>query len=207
MHRVMNEKMKCFNIHGHTYLYELEFEFNQMEEIGYAIDFKEIKRIGCQWIDDILDHGAIINHHDSKVFGAINSTGSKYWAMSLNGKDFYCNPTVENIAKEIFLAMEILFIPYRENLRIHKITLYETPNCFTVCTKESISAYERSNFDDKNLISIKKYAEGKGQIVYDDRKEKIETKAKSILEILSIAGLTAEDAALALKDAMKGEQY
>ena len=42
-HRVMNERMKCFNIHGHTYLYELEFEFNEMEEIGYAIDFKEIK--------------------------------------------------------------------------------------------------------------------------------------------------------------------
>jgi hypothetical protein len=44
-HRVMNERMKCFNIHGHTYLYELEFEFNEMEEIGYAIDFKEIKRV------------------------------------------------------------------------------------------------------------------------------------------------------------------
>lgn len=29
-HRVMNERMKCFNIHGHTYLYELEFEFNEI---------------------------------------------------------------------------------------------------------------------------------------------------------------------------------
>ena len=29
-HRVMNERMKCFNMHGHTYLYELEFEFNEI---------------------------------------------------------------------------------------------------------------------------------------------------------------------------------
>ena len=43
-HRVMNEFMKCYNIHGHTYLYELTFSFENMEEIGYAIDFKEIKK-------------------------------------------------------------------------------------------------------------------------------------------------------------------
>ena len=61
MHRVMNEKMKCFLPHGHTYLYELTFSFENMEEIGYAIDFKEIKRVFCQWIDDLLDHGAILN--------------------------------------------------------------------------------------------------------------------------------------------------
>jgi len=59
-HRVMNERMKCFNIHGHTYLYELEFEFNEMEEIGYAIDFKEIKRVGWQWINDIIKNGMIL---------------------------------------------------------------------------------------------------------------------------------------------------
>ena len=57
MHRVMNEKMKCFNVHGHRYKVEMGFEFdsNQFgdESIGYAIDFKEIKRVGSQWIDDL----------------------------------------------------------------------------------------------------------------------------------------------------------
>jgi 6-pyruvoyltetrahydropterin/6-carboxytetrahydropterin synthase len=60
-HRVMNEFMKCFNIHGHTYLYELTFSFESMEEIGYAIDFKEIKRVFCQWIDDIFEFYNIYN--------------------------------------------------------------------------------------------------------------------------------------------------
>ena len=98
-HRVMNERMKCFNIHGHTYLYELTFEFNEMEEIGYAIDFKEIKRVGCQWIDDLLDHGMILNPKDTELIQTTRNYGTKLWLMSLNGEGEYCNPSVENIAK------------------------------------------------------------------------------------------------------------
>ena len=103
MHRVMNERMKCFNVHGHTYLFELTFGFSQMEDIGYAIDFKEVKRVGCQWIDDILDHGAILNPKDAVLIDAVNSVDSKLYKMSLNGGEEYCNPSVENLVKEIFM--------------------------------------------------------------------------------------------------------
>ena len=168
-HRVMNERMKCFNMHGHTYLYELEFEFNEMEEIGYAIDFKEIKRVGCQWIDDILDHGFIVNPKDEAVIAACKATTSKIWYMSLNGKGEYCNPSAENIAKEMFLAMTVLFQSYK-NLRIHKITLFETPNCFTTCVKESISENEAKNWFETNFQDVEGYAKGKGIVEYDDRK-------------------------------------
>ena len=167
-HRVMNERMKCFNIHGHTYLYELEFEFNEMEEIGYAIDFKEIKRVGCQWIDDILDHGMILNPQDTKLIETTIDYGSKLWLMSLNGSD-YCNPSVENISKEVFLAMMVLFEPYK-NLRIHKITIYETPNCSTICSRESISDLEAAKWMKVRYNEIHQYAEDKGVFEYDDRK-------------------------------------
>lgn len=168
-HRVMNEAMKCFNMHGHTYLYKLNFEFNEMEEIGYAIDFKEIKRVGCQWIDDYLDHGMILNPKDYEVSVAVEATKSKVWYMSLNGLGEYCNPSVENLAKEIFLAMEVLFSSYK-NLSIKKIVLYETPNCYTVCKKKSISIDERLNWEEVNYKSVKDYAEKKGIVEYDDRK-------------------------------------
>lgn len=167
-HRVMNESMRCFNIHGHTYIYELEFEFNEMEAIGYAIDFKEIKRVGCQWIDDMLDHGMILNPEDTKLISTTKELGSKLWLMSLNGEGKYCNPSAENIAKEIFLAMDILFDSY-DNLRIHKITLWETPNCYTTCIKDSISIHEWNNFYLENQANILAYAEEKGVINYDDR--------------------------------------
>ena len=173
-HRVMNECMKCFNIHGHTYLYELTFSFENMEEIGYAIDFKEIKRVYCQLIDDFLDHGMILNPKDELLINTTKTYNSKLWLMSLNGNGKYCNPSVENIAKEIFLAMEIISETLYKNqsnwLKIHKVTIYETPNCYTECINESISENERLNFWASNKLIITEYAENKGIVEYDDRK-------------------------------------
>lgn len=171
-HRVMNERMKCFNVHGHTYLYQLHFEFENMAEIGYAIDFKEIKRVGCQWIDDLLDHGMILNPHDYSLIDTTRELGSKLWLMSLNGPSKYCNPTVENIAKEVFLAMELLFDENYDKmgLKIHRVTINETPNCWTDCMSQSISYKERLYFREQNGDSIRKYAKDKGVFEYDDRK-------------------------------------
>lgn len=168
-HRVMNEMMKCYNVHGHTYLYELTFEFTTSEEIGYNIDFKEIKRIGCQWIDDILDHGVICNPHDTILINASKELNSKVWLMSLNGKDQYCNPSVENIAKEVFIAMSMLFNE-RDGLSVSHLRIYETPNCYTDCTRESITNAEYMNFADARRNEIEAYRDAKGVVEYDDRK-------------------------------------
>ena len=89
--------------------------------------------------------------------------------MSLNGEGEYCNPSVENIAKEIFLAMEVLFAGY-EDLNIHKITIYETPNCWTECIQESIADFERVNWNKARFNEVNRYALDKGVIEYDDRK-------------------------------------
>ena len=170
-HRVMNEQMKCFHVHGHTYLYELTFEFTTSEEIGYNIDFKEIKRIGCQWIDDILDHGAIFNPKDAVLISAVKELNTKLWLMTLNGEGNYCNPSVENIAKEVFMAMEILF-QSRTGLKMYQLRLYETPNCYTDCFAESINAEERINFMQARAKEIEQYRDEKGVVEYDDRKTK-----------------------------------
>lgn len=163
----MNERMKCFNLHGHTYLCELRFSFTATQDIGYAIDFKEIKRVGCQWIDDKLDHAFIANPYDDTYINAAIKEGSKLWKMSLNGKH-YCNPTVEFIAREIFLAMEILFERYPE-LDIHEVELFETPNCSTVVNIDSIPDEERYRFCEIREDEIREYANQKGYIEYDDR--------------------------------------
>jgi 6-pyruvoyltetrahydropterin/6-carboxytetrahydropterin synthase len=170
MHRVMNERMKCFNIHGHTYLYELEFEFTQMDDIGYALDFKEIKRVMMQWIDDYLDHGSILNPVDAVMIETCNALKSKMWLMSLNGIE-YCNPSVENIAKEVFLACFYLCSKlYKTKMWIKHVRIYETPNCFTDCSQKSIRQIEFENWVKANGEMIHRYAEEKGVIEYDDRK-------------------------------------
>ena len=167
-HRVMYHAFACNNYHGHTYLYELEFEFNSTEEIGYAIDFKEIKRIGVAWLLDKLDHSFIANPKDSDIIGLVKQNNMKLWEMSLAGEGEFCNPTVENIAKEIFLAMELLFSKF-EDLKINKVVLYETPNNFTVCTADSISHDERVNFRKVRQQSIEDYALQKCVYQYDIR--------------------------------------
>ena len=173
-HRVMNERMKCFNIHGHTYLFELTFSFENMEEIGYAIDFKEIKRVFVEFLQDKLDHGMILNPHDLKLIQTTLDYKSKLWLMSLNGDSEYCNPSVENIAKEIFLAMEILadtlYHDAPTGLKIHGVKIYETPNCWTECFSDSISDNERENFYSTRGGEISKYATDMGIFEYDDRK-------------------------------------
>jgi len=139
-----------------------------MKDIGYQIDFKEIKRVACQWIDDKLDHGFIANSKDVNYIEVALKEGSKVWEMSLEGIGKYCNPSVENVVKEIFLAMEILFEGY-DDLNIYEIKLNETPKCYTICNSESISDSDRSNFKNVRYEEIKQYADDKGIVEYDDR--------------------------------------
>ena len=170
-HRVMNERVKCFSVHGHRLVFELVFGFNTIQDIGYQIDFKEIKRIGCQWIDDMLDHGFIANPKDDVMIEATQKLGSKLWLMSLNGKGEYCNPTSENISKEVFLAMALLFVDYKD-LWVEKVICHETPNCSTETTKNSITEKELINFNDVRRLEIFEYSKQKGVFEYDDRKLK-----------------------------------
>jgi len=171
-HRVMNERMKCFNAHGHLYFGEMIFAFDTMKEIGYQIDFKEIKRVAGAWIDDHLDHNSIFNPKDTVMINAVREVGTDPWLMSLEGSGNYCNPTVENIAREIFLAISILFEDYND-LTLQKIILYETPNCSTECTVDSIPQYQKENFNSLRYKQIKKYALEKGIVEYDDRNLKL----------------------------------
>lgn len=164
-HRVMNEKFKCFNIHGHTYLYELTFQFVQLQEIGYAIDFKEIKRVMCQWIDDVLDHAVILNPMDSKMIAVAKALNSKLWVMSLNQGE-YCNPTVENIAKEVYLAMKYLCV--KSQVKIVNVRLWETPNCFTDCDERAITQMDLNNFGIFRGKEIREYGDAKGEMNYSD---------------------------------------
>ena len=173
-HRVMNERMKCFMLHGHTYLTELMFSFENIEEIGYAIDFKEIKRVFIQFLQDKMDHGMLLNPQDHEIIETIKKLNSKLWLMSLNGKDEYCNPTVENITKEVFISMmvisHVLYGNSPTGLKIHRVRMYETPNCWSDCYQDSISELEMRNFTEFRFEEIKQYSLNKGIIEYDERK-------------------------------------
>ena len=159
-HRLMDEHFQCYSIHGHRVKIDLTFAFTAQKTVGFCIDFKELKRIGCQWISDNFDHGFVANPHDTAVIEACRKTSSKLYLMSLNGEGEYCNPTAENISRELFLAIRILFESY-PNLKLHHIRYYETPNCWVDANENSISTDERDNFFACRLQQIKQYKKEK----------------------------------------------
>ena len=167
MHRIMFERIKCYNLHGHRFGYELTFIFTEEFKLGYAIDFKEIKRVACAFIDDKLDHGAILNPKDEIVIDCCEKLNSKMWIMSLFGEDVDCNPSAEHISKEMFLAISILMND--SNLKLENIRLFETPNCWVDANEECITELEKENFKKFRYDEIMKYREEKGIFEYDER--------------------------------------
>ena len=79
-------------------------------------------------------------------------------------------------SKEVFLAMDylshVLYGNSQTGLKIHGVKIYETPNCWTDCYKESITNLEQAHFMDARNKEIRAYAQAKGVLEYDDRKIK-----------------------------------
>ena len=140
-HRVMHERVKCFNLHGHTFLYELTFAFKEPEDLGYALDFKEIKRVACAYIDEVFDHCTIANPKDEVLIDCVKKLGTKLYLMSINGPGADCNPSAESIAKELFI--QIGYLMATPNIWLDSIRLYETPNYWVDTDKDCISAKNR----------------------------------------------------------------
>lgn len=128
-HRVMNERVKCFNIHGHRFKVELTFRYEDCPAIGYAIDFKEIKRLCGTWFDEKFDHAIILNPKDTALIDFVRANGYRLYVMGL-GNDADINPSAENLAYEIFSAMRRMFSSSRHGVVIEQVRLFETPNCW-----------------------------------------------------------------------------
>lgn len=129
-HRVMNEKVKCFNLHGHRFKVELTFEYFTKGSLGYAIDFKEIKRIAGTWLGEKFDHASILNPNDEQLITLCRNYGWKLYIMGL-GKFGDINPSAENLASEIFYSLGVIFkTSFKGVISLKNVRLYETPNCW-----------------------------------------------------------------------------
>lgn len=161
-HRVMNERVKCFNLHGHRFKAEVTFGYDVLRAIGYAIDFKELKRVLGSFIDDRFDHAAMLNPMDKELIGVVNNNGWKLWLMGLgSGEDV--NPSAENIASEIFYIANKFFDKEKHGIWVEKVRLYETPNCWVDCNDYHYSA---TNKVDEEL---NEYRLSMGDMEYDIR--------------------------------------
>lgn len=111
-HTLRNYPGACARMHGHNWKVELEIVASQLNDIGIAIDFKQMKKAANE-VCDRLDHQYL---NDIAPFDKIN-------------------PTAENIAA--WLYGEIGRLINSDTVKVQAVTLWETERACVRYTEEN----------------------------------------------------------------------
>lgn len=119
-HRVKGHENKCARLHGHNYTLYCHVEADELDAVGRVIDFSVIKERLGTWVDEHFDHRMILWVHDEEAIDAAGVMGEAYLLPH--------NPTAENIGRHLLLEVAPTLLP--EHIRLVKVVVWETPNCF-----------------------------------------------------------------------------
>ncbi|MFB0516355.1 MAG: 6-pyruvoyl tetrahydropterin synthase family protein [Candidatus Neomarinimicrobiota bacterium] len=111
----------CASLHGHEYEVEVTVA-GEMDAMGLAVDFADIKRACQGWIKEHLDHTTIVYDQDTPLLDFLQLEKQKHYVV-----DF--NTTAENIAIHLreVLQKELQRVLDRP-LSVAHIRLLETPS-------------------------------------------------------------------------------
>ena len=129
-HRIPDHKSQCRNLHGHRYTLEITLLGEVIEEEGSSdngmiMDFSDVKALAKAHLVDIWDHAFLVNAKDSAV--------RNFLATIPDHKTVVIDkiPTVENLARTAFDTLRSVYQDrYGTGLRLQKLVLHETPNCW-----------------------------------------------------------------------------
>jgi 6-pyruvoyltetrahydropterin/6-carboxytetrahydropterin synthase len=129
-HRIPDHKSQCRNLHGHRYTLEITLVGNVIEmegnsDNGMIMDFSDIKALAKQHLVDVWDHAFLVYSGDATV--------KDFLASLPDHKTVIIDriPTVENLARTAFDLLKAVFTDrYGTGLRLRKLVLHETPNCW-----------------------------------------------------------------------------
>ena len=100
-HRLLDYDGKCASPHGHTYRAEVFVGRTELDDLGLAIDFGDIKRPLKEWLDAHWDHAFLANDQDHALICALRS---------IPESKLYCfpdlNPSAEVMAQTLFCVMQ-----------------------------------------------------------------------------------------------------
>jgi len=129
-HRIPDHRSKCRNLHGHRYALEVTLEGPIVDapgasDNGMVMDFSDIKAIAREHIVDRWDHAFLVYAHDTPVRDFLACLpGHKTVVLD-------CIPTAENLARVAFHTLAPHYHSrYGQSLRLARLRLYETPNCW-----------------------------------------------------------------------------
>jgi len=129
-HRIPEHDSECRHLHGHRYAIEITLSGDVIEkkgtpQNGMVMDFAQVEEIARKYLVDAWDHAFLVYGGDTAVVNFLNSLpGHK--TVSLKA-----TPTAENMALEAFRILSNAYRDiYGNHLRLERIRLYETPNCW-----------------------------------------------------------------------------
>jgi 6-pyruvoyltetrahydropterin/6-carboxytetrahydropterin synthase len=133
-HRIPDHKSQCRNLHGHRYTLEITLVGEVIEEEGSSdngmiMDFSDVKALAKTPLVDIWDHAFLVYAKDTAV--------RSFLATIPDHKTVVIDkiPTVENLARTAFDTLRTVYNDrYGTGLRLHKLVLHETPNCWAEIT-------------------------------------------------------------------------
>lgn len=101
-HRLPHLPGKCTSLHGHSWWAEVTVTAPELSRAGMVVEFGAFKKELRRWIDDHLDHGAMLGAQDA-LLPILRAHGSKVYEVT-------GWPTVEATAELLaHVAGDILF--------------------------------------------------------------------------------------------------
>jgi 6-pyruvoyltetrahydropterin/6-carboxytetrahydropterin synthase len=98
---------------------------------GMIMDFSDVKALAKQHLVDVWDHAFLVYAKDVPVRDFLASLPDHKTVV------IDCIPTVENLARTAFDILKAAYIDrYGTGLRLHKLVLHETPNCWAEISED-----------------------------------------------------------------------
>jgi 6-pyruvoyltetrahydropterin/6-carboxytetrahydropterin synthase len=129
-HRIPDHKSQCRHLHGHRYALEITLGGAIIQQTGdpangMVMDFSEVKALAMRHLVDLWDHAFLAWADDQPVVDFLHSLPDHKTVL------LDCVPTAENLAQQAFTILDAVYRDsYGNQLRLERLRLYETPNCW-----------------------------------------------------------------------------
>ncbi len=129
-HRIPDHQSQCRHLHGHRYALEITLAGEVIDREGDAsngmvMDFSHVRDLARKHVVDLWDHAFLAYAHDHPVV-AFLATLPDHKTVLLDRV-----PTAENLARLAFTLLDPVYRDtYGNRLRLERVRLYETPNCW-----------------------------------------------------------------------------
>lgn len=133
-HRVVGHEGACARLHGHNYRIHFVCAANDLDDVGRVIDFSEVKKRLCMWLENNWDHRFLLWEEDPWCEALSRIDNTVVWVPF--------NPTAENLAHYL-----VTVVGPRE-LKGTGVVLVD---CMVEETRKCSATYSRNNWNTMNL--------------------------------------------------------